>query len=318
MLLQEPKPKKKNIDFNRKSLIESSLLTVIGVIFILIGTYVPFLSFLSLFTSVPVIITTYRNKMYYGLLSAVTTTVILGFFIHPITAFSALLVFLIPGVCIGFFMREKRPAFESIFYGFLAMTFTTVVFMQVLSLFLSIDILDSILAILRESINLQYEIIKEIPNVKKPNVEEILSSVKLFFPSIIIGSTLLMSFLNYYMSALIIRRTGDKNHVASITEFSMPGNISLGVLIIYLLTLVSGYFNYPYYETLVLNMAAIFILLFFLQGIAVIGYFFKHAKLNKSAKTIYILLLIVLLPVSSFISIIGFADAVFNFRRLKR
>jgi uncharacterized protein YybS (DUF2232 family) len=98
----------------------------------------------------------------------------------------------------------------------------------------------------------------------------------------------------------------------------MPGNISLGVLIIYLLTLVSGYFNYPYYETLVLNMAAIFILLFFLQGIAVIGYFFKHAKLNKSAKTIYILLLIVLLPVSSFISIIGFADAVFNFRRLKR
>ena len=66
MLLQEPKPKKKNIDFSRKSLIESSLLTVIGVIFILIGTYVPFLSFLSLFTSVPVIITTYRNKMYYG------------------------------------------------------------------------------------------------------------------------------------------------------------------------------------------------------------------------------------------------------------
>ena len=215
-------------------------------------------------------------------------------------------------------MREKRPAFESVFYGFLAMTFTTVVFMQVLSLFLSIDILDSILAILRESLNLQYEMIKEIPNVKKPNVEEILSSVKLFFPSIIIGSTLLMSFLNYYMSALIIRRTGDKNHVASITEFSMPGNISLGVLIIYLLTLVSGYFNYPYYETLVLNMAAIFILLFFLQGVAVIGYFFKHAKLNKSAKTIYILLLIVLLPVSSFISIIGFADAVFNFRRLKR
>lgn len=60
------------------------------------------------------------------------------------------------------------------------MTFTTVVFMQVLSLFLSIDILDSILAILRESINLQYEMIKEIPNVKKPNVEEILSSIKLF------------------------------------------------------------------------------------------------------------------------------------------
>ena len=318
MLLQEPKPQKKNIDINRKNLIESSLLTVIGTIFILIGNYVPFLSFLSLFTSVPIIITTYRNKLYYGLMSAVTTTVLLGFFIHPVAAFSALLVFLIPGVCIGFFMRENRPPFETVFYGFLAMVFTTVVFMQALSVFLGIDILESLLAILRETMNMQYELLKNIPNIEKPNVEEMVKSVKLLFPSAIIGTTLIMSFLNYYMSVIIIRRTGDKKQLASIIEFSLPGNISFGMLIIYLLTLLSGYFNYPYYQTLVLNMAVIFILLFFLQGLAVIGFFFKHAKLNKTAKTIYILMLILLLPVSIFISIIGFADAVFNFRRLKR
>lgn len=316
--MQEPKPKKKNIDFNRKSLIEASLLTVIGTIFILIGTYVPFLSFLSLFTSVPVIITTYRNKIYYGLMSAVTTTIILGFFIHPVAAFSALLVFLIPGVCIGFFMRENRPAFESVFYGFLAMTFTTVLFMQALSFFLGIDILDTILKILRETMNMQYEMFKNMPNMQKPDIDQIIQSIKLFFPSVIIGTTLIMSFLNYYMSALIIKRTGEKKHVASIVEFSLPGNISFGMLIIYIFTLISGYFNYPYYEVLVLNMAAIFILLFFLQGLAVIGFIFQRVKLNKRAKLMYIILLILLLPISSFISIIGFADAVFNFRKLKR
>ncbi len=316
--MQEPKPKKKNMDFNRKSLIESSLLTVIGVTVVLIGMYVPLLSLASLFASVPIVINTYRNKMYYGLLSAVTTTVILGFFIHPVTAFSNLLIFLIPGVCIGFFMREKRPAFESVFYGFLAMTFTTVVFMKVLSVFLGIDILDIMLKMFRESFDVQYQLIKDMPNIKKPDVEEVVSSVKSFFPSIILGSALVMSFLNYYISALIVRRTGDKNHVAGLTEFSMPGNISLGVLIIYLFTLLSGYLNYTYYQTLVLNVSAIFILLFFLQGIAVIGYFLKNAKLSKGVKSIYIFILILLLPMSSFISIIGFTDAVFNFRKLKR
>lgn len=316
--MQQPKPKKKNIDFSRKKMVDTSLIVALGAVIILIGTYVPFLGFLGVFSALPVIIASYRNGVSYGLMASFTLTVILSLFTHPINAVTLLLIFFIPGVCMGFFISEKRGPFDSIFSAFVAMVFTGVASLQVFSYFIGIDVISFFTTNFTEAVNLQYDILKDVPNVQLVDPKVLISTATMLIPSFIIGGAMVLSFLNYYMSAVVIRRLGEKRKLGSLLEFSLPGNVSFGILIIYLLTLISGYMDFAYYESLAANITVIFILLFFLQGLAVIAYFLQNLKLSKPVKTIIVAVLVLLAPVSSFFAIIGIADTIFNFRRLKR
>lgn len=318
MLLQEPKPKKKNIDFSRKKLTETSLIVALGAVIILAGTYVPFLGFLGIFSSLPVIIAAYRNGVSYGLMASFTLTVILSLFTHPLNAAMLLLIFFIPGVCMGFFISEKREPFDSIFSAFVAMVFTGILSLQVISSFIGIDIMGFFTQSFTEAVNLQYDILKDVPNIQLVDPKVLISTATMLLPSFIIGGAMVLSFLNYYMSAVVIRRLGEKRKLGSLLEFSLPGNVSLGILIIYLLTLISGSMNFAYYESLAANITVVFVLLFFLQGAAVIAYFLQNLNLSKPVKTVVVIVLVILAPISSLVAIIGLGDSIFNFRRLKR
>ncbi|MBP2028543.1 uncharacterized protein YybS (DUF2232 family) [Acetoanaerobium pronyense] len=316
--MQGPKPKKKNIDTNRKNLVESSVLTAVGAIFILMGTYVPFLSFLTMFSAVPIVIITYRNKVSYALMSSFSLGVILSFFIHPINALFTSIMFFIPGVAIGFFAKENRPPFESIFYGFLSMTFTTALIIQFVSFFMDLNLIEYLMEILRESMEIQAELLKNLPSIEAVDINAITLTIRLLFPSFIVGFAIITSFLNYYMSAAIIRRLGEKKNLGSLLEFSMPGNVSVGIIVIYLLTYITSTLNFQYYDSLVANLTAVFILLFFLQGASVAGFFINKMKAPRLVKIAIVAMLIILAPISSFIALVGFVDALFNFRRLNR
>ena len=67
-----------------------------------------------------------------------------------------------------------------------------------------------------------------------------------------------------------------------------------------------------------MNVSVLVSFVLFLQGISVIIYFLNRSRLHPIIRGIFIILLIVSVPLSAIISIVGFLDIIFNFRRINK
>lgn len=310
----EPKPKKKNIDKKNKQLTESAVLIAVGLVFILIGSYLPILSIFVFFAAVPVIVITYRNGRGMGAVFGLIMALLLSILVHPVHSITMYLLFFIPGLAMGFHMTRRRDPFYVIFAGFLVMTGTLMAYLQVLNLFFDFNIVQQMQASITEYMEIQKEYLQGIPL----NAQQLLASFHTMFPAFLLSFTLFLSFLNYFASVSLMRRLGEPRELGTLMEFSLPGNVPLILLLIYILMMLLKNTAYPYFEELQSNLLAVFGVLFFLQGIAVISYFMTYMKLSGLARIIVWGCLIFLAPISGFVPIVGLIDTAFNFRKLSR
>ena len=126
-----------------------------------------------------------------------------------------------------------------------------------------------------------------------------------------------VSAVNYFLSGMMLSKITKKREIATLSEFTLPGNVFGGMLIIYLMTALLNYTDFVYKETLILNLTIIFGMLFFLQGIAAINNFMSR-RLRPVARNIITVILCTFMPFYTFVVAIGFVDAVMNLRRLKK
>lgn len=310
----EPKPKKKNLDARGRQLTESAILAGVGIVFILIGNYVPIVSLLLFLSAVPVVVISYRNGLRMGFLSTVVMAILLSAFIHPLYGISMMILFFLPGMVMGYGMGKNKDPFRNIFYGFLIILGALMVYMQMMSLFFDFSIMESAKSTVEEYMRIQKEYFQGAPLDGK----QILSTLQMFFPALLMISAFVIAFLNYYASASLLRRLGEKRKLGTMLEFALPGNVPLGLLLVYLVVYLISTINSPYYEVIKNSAIAIFGLLFFLQGVAVIAYFVHYMKLSGLMKALIWGSLLLLAPMSGFVSVVGLIDTAFNFRRISR
>ena len=141
----------------------------------------------------------------------------------------------------------------------------------------------------------------------------------LLTPSIIIMFSAVIAYLNSLISILILRKQGyGITQIPKLSNFKLPDNIIPGFIVIFIGVLILKYTKVLYYETIIMNVSALFSFVLFLQGLSVIIYFIEKSKLHPIIKGIFIFLLIISIPISAIVSLIGFLDIIFDFRGIKK
>lgn len=295
----------------KDALQETLKLSIITVIVFLLSFYIPIASLGIGLTPALFAFITYRNGMIYTLLSALMVGIAIMLVLTPLTGIYISAIFAGIGLALGEFTYRKKSAPLAIFAGAIVVILNVLLLMLIESQMVGADVLDYIMNVYKQ----QYELTVGVGS--SADINSFLIMVRRMFPGIIISMGLIISTINYLILGKIIMKTTHQRKTAMLSEFSLPGNIFGGILIIYLLSwiLMSG--DYLYKETLALNLGIILGLLFFMQGLAAI-YYFLHTRTKPLLRNIIMVCLCLAVPFYTFVVMIGFADALFNLRKIKR
>ncbi|MDD3168418.1 MAG: DUF2232 domain-containing protein [Eubacteriales bacterium] len=111
------------------------------------------------------------------------------------------------------------------------------------------------------------------------NVKEIM---KLAFPGTIIVFSLVTAYLNYAFLSWLIGKSGKKiSGLPPFRAFSLPKNIIIGSLIIYLLSYITVKMGIIDKSLIMFNLELLFTFIFSVQGLAVVFYFGFLKKVPK-------------------------------------
>ncbi|WP_242939263.1 DUF2232 domain-containing protein [Tepidibacter thalassicus] len=306
---------------NRQRLTEAGIVSVIGVIFSILVNNIPFLSLFALFISIPYIIITARCGIKHSIISIVVSSVILLFVTNPIYALTVFLLFFVPAVFIGYNIYKNKSPVNAVSWGAFASIITIVIYIKLVVVFFNFDIIEQTIKMFEQALNMQQEFLTQLNSMEKNSkIAFIMEYILTIIPSIvIIIPSIIISFTNYFVSLFILRRTkGYNEKLPSIKDFALPGNIFIGVILIYLLSMILKDINGIYYNTIIINTEIVFLIIFLIQGICVYSYFLDKIKVRQGIKNILLVVSILIGPLLFMMSIIGMIDSVVDFRRIRR
>lgn len=238
---------------------------------------------------------------------------------------SLLFIMLFPvTMSLSYLIKKRKKSMEII-------GFSTVVFF--ISILIMVNFVDSagigFVAELEESfksvMETQIEMFKEmdLTSYELAETKELLEGaykyILLIIPSIMLMFSLAISYLNYLVSALGLRKLGVKiANVPKFARFSLPKNAVLGMLTMFLVIFIAGKLGFPYIETINLNLAAGVGFMFFIQGLSVIEHLFKKMNMFLILRIILYIMFVFTAFMLTIIPILGAVDLVFDFRKLRK
>ncbi|MEJ8555335.1 YybS family protein [Tepidibacter sp. Z1-5] len=305
---------------NSKKLTEASILSCIGIIFALASTYIPFFSMFFMFNGIPYTIIAARCGIRYSIMSSFISLIILMMTTNPISALVFALVF-IPSIVIGYNIYKNENSFQNIALGSLFFIFMMMLYIKVSIIMFNIDIVKDFNDILIKSMNVQKDMINTLGiKMDEKEVNNLLEYFSIYLPSmLVVIPSIVISFINYYVSICILRRIKKDEYLLPETkDFSLPGNIPLGIVFIYVATLLIKYIDGIYYESIVMNLEMVILTLFLIQGACVYSYFLDKINIKKGAKGFLLIISFIIRPIVFIITIIGMLDSVMNFRKIRR
>lgn len=312
-----------NLNNKTTALTEGAIITGLMVVFALIGIY--FIPLTTILFPIPFVILGVRHGTKYNTLSLIAASLIIGMIVDVISGAILFITFAPLSIALAYTLKRKYSTSQIVVLS-TGVTLISIIFMiSFLGIISGVDFLTEIETSFNQTLKLQINAIKsmgispyeisEMEDMLKATLEYII----LIIPSIMIISSVFIAYISLWLSSSILRRLGDKRPVIpKFTRFKLPHNIILGVLIILLGTMALRYFKLLYYETIFINVIVLFSFVFFLQGLAVIIFLMNKMKLNKILRSILIALIIISVPLSFVVSIIGILDNMIDFRKLKR
>lgn len=296
----------------KEAFLETLRYSILTVALLLLVKMVPLTAFISFFLPSLFAVITFRNGMIFSLFSSLIIALISSTFLEPLSMIYTTFTIAGVGLVIGEFAYRKRTPALAIFAGAFMVILNILLLMYAEAKMMNVDLLDYIINGYKESFQMQ----KEMFNLDM-DVNTFILNLRRTFPGMVVCMGFAISTVNYFFTGSLLTKITKKRQIALLSEFSLPGNVFGGMLIVYLMTLFLIYSDYVYKDTLIINLTIIFGMLFFLQGLASI-YNFISKKMKPAARNIIIFVLCVFMPLYTFVVAIGFIDAVINLRRIKK
>jgi len=100
------------------------------------------------------------------------------------------------------------------------------------------------------------------------------------------------------------------------SDFKLPMHFIYGITFILVLSYLSGLVGMIEFNTISLNIILVLIYVFAFQGASILFYYLDQRNINNFLKGLILVLLIVF-QAMFILSIIGWLDMIFDFRRIK-
>lgn len=300
---------------------ENVLVILIMSLYIIYGIY--YLPLLIIFIPIPFVVLGIRNNLKDNIISMAITSLIVGLLLDMPSTLILILAFAPLSIALNYTIKKRKKTSEIILIAtisfFLSLLITTAIGSVSTELGGSMESEE----IWTEIITIQTDRFKEIGMTNTQifeNIELLEAAYEymlITLPSILVITSLIISFLNYLVSTVISRKMGyGVLSLPRLSKFKLPDNIIMGTAIMFLSAIVMGWLDIPYHNALLLNISLLVGFIFFLQGLAVIDFLLIKAKMRIGFRIIILLMNIVIVPMGGILFFIGTFDSVFDIRKI--
>lgn len=303
-----------------RSLTEGAMLAAITVVLTLLGVY--FFGYLLFITPVPIAVLVYRHGLRSGILVSITAALVSGIFGSMITTVVFLVVFGLVGVAIGEALREGFSAGKVMVIGTVVSLGAFLLLALVAFFVFNANLVEDTFRMLEESFERTFSVYDRM-GVDPSQVlggfslQKFLHTMKMVLPSALLMSAVVLSFANFALTRLVLRRVG-AGEIQWFTPFQNwrgPWYLSWGYIAAKGLLLYIQLTGNESVLGLALNLEVMFNYVFLIQGLAIAWFFFERWGLSKPIRIL--LVFFALNPsFSLFIILLGVLDTWLDFRRL--
>ena len=309
--------------FYKSNLFETVGIIVFMIMYLIVGIhYIPLI--LLLFPTAFIVIGV-RRGIIQSLLSLIIVCIVIMFTLDTITGVLSFLLFTPATTVIIYGMRSRKKPIEILACSTVVFFITTLLVFGYTQNVSGVNIIGQLEDNFKQIINVQVEMLEsmELTNYEILRTKDLLESgykyMLWILPAILIIFSLFISYCNYYISVLTLRKIGiGVVNIPRFSKFRLPSNILAGTAVMFLCVLLIKGFKLPYYETIFLNLGVIVWVMFLIQGLSVIDFYLIKLKLNLIIRIIFIIIMGVLAPVGTLISLLGITDIVFDFRKFRK
>jgi len=297
-----------------KVITQGAAMLALFLIFFSMAMYVPLIGFFA-FLIAPIPIAWYsanfnrKEALTLGVLSLLASFIV-GGLLGPILG----IVFVATGIVMGDAIREKK----SKVYLFLSTGITLLLSFALLFLILTnligINFIDEGLDLFQEAYteSIEYASAQLGEDVPTENVKQMFEYMEMSLPSAITLSVFLVSFIIISITTTVFSRLG-----LDIQRFSKFSGLRLpkAILWYYLIVLTINLFVQPEYGSnlavIILNFSIVLWVLLTIQGVSFLFYTIEAFKYPNFLK---VLIVLISIPMYSFVVLIGIIDLGFNIR----
>ena len=315
----------KNLNLGEKTtrIAETAIITTFMTLIIIFGFNM--FPIIILFYPIPFIILGVRHKTKYNIYSILASSILIGILTDIFTGLLIFLVFGLISIIITYMINKKHRSQDILIGGAIATIVAILISIAIIGYITGISFLSQINATLSESMKLQLEILREMDlstyelTLFKDFLTVTTDYMIILIPATIVISSVFVVYMNYWMSTAILSRLGHKTvEIPKFMHFRLPSNAIMGSAVIIVAAILFRSMKLFYYETIFINAVVLISFVFFMQGLSVVVFLMNRKKMHKIVKAILIFLIIVNMPLSIMVSIIGLLDVVLDFRKLKK
>lgn len=302
--------------------LRSFIVIILATILTLTGLHS--LEFILILFPLVFIVNSIQDGLKEGLTNMLMTLVIISL-VESLAAGLLLAVTFVPfTIIISILIKKRKGNAKIIGYSSLAF-FGSVLCMLILIKIMGIDIVKIMEETSRETLDFQLETLKSLGLgnyeffIRKEMLEDTYKYLLLIIPSLLLILSAMASYINYLLSGIILERLGIK--IVNIPKFSklkLPENIMLGAILMFAITFIAGKLGFLYYETVFVNIVALLLMSFYVQGLSVTDFLLNKLKIKMIFKVIFYILFIFNPSMISIITMIGFVDILFDMRKLRK
>ncbi len=311
---------------NTKALVEGAIFASVTAALGIMVYYMPLLSLIGMFWATPIIIIGFRNGFKVSFISAAVAGAIVSIFTEPFGGLYLFMVFGISGIVMGWLMNKKVSPSVNITVSGLVLALCSV-FGILFGFFIAgqsaAQVIEQLMKIMNESIDTTVSLYKSMGisedqlNSIVTMMKEGITAMQYIIPTLFLMNGMLFSFINFKAVKMILGRM--KYQIEDVKPFSqwrLPDNFSLGMLVIVLLTMMASYLHIPNIQTVQINIIYIVRWVFTIVGLSAASFFLEKYKVARPFKVF--ILIFLFLTLSNYLTIIGLIDAIFNFRKLDK
>lgn len=301
-----------------------TLAVIIGVSLLMVFSLYIFPSIIFLFP-VAFIVIGVKYNIKDSFISILITSLLIGISVDLISGVIMLAVFGSMALYIADSIEKRKKSLEIIVPAALIFFLASGIVYIMLRDFSGVSLIDQLQESLNTYTQMQLDLIEdvELTNIESFRLREYANNLSRIMisilPSIMIVMSVIISYVNYYLSIVVLRRLGLAiRDNPRFSNFSLPNNFIIGSLVMFLIVYLLGNIEAIPVDIIQNNLMVLIASLLYIQGISVLNFLLLRRRVNILFRALIIGITLFASPLITFIIIIGIADLIFDFRKLRK
>lgn len=307
----------------KPSTMETIGIIIIMLIYSIVGIY--YLPLLLLVFPVGFIVFGLRNGLIPAIFSIAIVSIGTGLLVDITSGLTLFLMFAPMVTIVTYGIKNRRRALEILGYSTIAFFLSFVVISAYIKGISGFNFITQLEESFKLALEMQVDLVRDagLSNLELLRAKDLLEGVYkyilIIMPTIVLTLSLMISYANYYISVVLIRRFGIVVKMPKFSSFKLPNDIMYGVFAMFTGVFLLRFLKIESYQAILINVLALISIIFVIQGLSVIDYFLIKAKMLIVVRIFLLIMITVFIaPLMTIITILGLLDTLFDVRKLRK